>query len=108
VTKIPKTIVASLLENAFFYSAYAADKLVSLEVRSGKAEHTIIVSDRGSGIRPEQQEKIFEMFYRGHELSSGNGLGLYMVKSALEKINGKISLESEPGKYSIFRVVIPQ
>jgi ligand-binding sensor domain-containing protein/signal transduction histidine kinase len=105
---ILKTILASLLENAFFYSANAADKTVTLEVKSLSKEYIIVVSDHGAGVRPDQQEKIFEMFYRGHELSTGNGLGLYMVKSALEKVNGRISLESEPPKYSIFQVVIPK
>jgi signal transduction histidine kinase len=44
------------------------------------------------------------MFYRGHELSTGNGLGLYLVKNALTRINGEIKLETEEGKFSRFIV----
>jgi ligand-binding sensor domain-containing protein/signal transduction histidine kinase len=102
------TILISMLENAFFYSAQSPDKTVTLEVNQHANDYLITVSDRGPGVRADLQEKIFEMFYRGHEFSTGNGLGLYMVKSVLEKINGRIVLESIEGKFAIFRVYIPK
>jgi signal transduction histidine kinase len=46
------------------------------------------------------------MFFRGSELSKGNGLGLYLVKCALEKIEGNIEVESEEGAFSKFNVVL--
>ena len=47
------------------------------------------------------------MFYRGHPDSNGSGLGLFIVKNALEKIKGKIRFVSEPGNGTVFYVSIP-
>jgi ligand-binding sensor domain-containing protein/signal transduction histidine kinase len=102
------TILISLLENAFFYNTKSIDQTVTLDIKQVKSECIISVSDKGPGVRPDLQEKIFQMFYRGHEFSTGNGLGLYMVKSVLDKINGRIVLESIEGEFAIFRVYIPQ
>ncbi len=47
------------------------------------------------------------MFYRASEKSQGSGLGLYIVKETLEKLNGKISVDSQPGKGSEFKIEVP-
>lgn len=67
----------------------------------------IWVEDNGEGIAREYQERIFEMFYRGSNTSTGSGLGLYITKEAVEKLNGKIELTSEAGKGSTFTIMIP-
>lgn len=54
----------------------------------------IQVIDNGTGISPSERDRIFEMFYRGSEKSIGNGLGLFMVKKALEILDGTIQIES--------------
>ncbi|HEY8935524.1 MAG TPA: two-component regulator propeller domain-containing protein [Cyclobacteriaceae bacterium] len=102
-----RIILTNLLDNAFFFTDKAADKRVLLDVRKNHSAIIISVSDQGPGIRSDVKGKIFTMFYRGHELSTGNGLGLYLVKSALEKIHGKIEVETEEGKYSRFIVKLP-
>lgn len=68
---------------------------------------TISVADNGSGIPEELHEKVFEMFYRGSNQSRGSGLGLYIVKKSLEKLNGEITLISEVGKGTTVNVRIP-
>lgn len=68
---------------------------------------TIAVEDNGQGIPEEFCEKIFRMFFRGNPVSSGSGLGLYIAKDAVEKMNGKISVISTPGKGSTFVVELP-
>ncbi|HPH45757.1 MAG TPA: ATP-binding protein, partial [Chryseolinea sp.] len=60
----------------------------------------------GAGIRSDIKNKIFTMFFRGHVNSTGNGLGLYLVKGALDKIDGKITLDTESGKYSRFTITL--
>jgi signal transduction histidine kinase len=70
-------------------------------------ETGIIVKDNGIGISKENQEKIFDMFYRVSENSVGSGLGLYIVKEIVEKLDGKIEVESEPGKGTAFSIHIP-
>ncbi len=101
---ILKTILVSLLENAFFFSSSSANKKVALVIKESNNEYILEVKDFGAGINSEQKEKIFQMFYRGHELSTGNGLGLYMLKSALDKINARVEVVSEEGKFSVFIV----
>ena len=50
-------------------------------------------------------EKIFDMYFRGNECSKGNGLGLYIVKKAAEKLNGRVTLE--PTENTSFIVTLP-
>ena len=102
-----KIILENLLENAVFFKK---TKKVEIEItlRSSRRAIIIGVEDNGLGILKEQQEKIFEMFYRGSEKSKGNGLGLYLVRRAVHKLNGEISVESEEGKYSCFTISMPK
>ena len=67
----------------------------------------ILLEDNGIGIAEKDLEKIFEMFYRGSKQSSGSGLGLYIVKETTEKLGAKITVESQKGIGSTFRLVIP-
>jgi signal transduction histidine kinase len=67
----------------------------------------ISVADNGIGILPELQEKVFGMFFRATEKSSGSGLGLYIVKEIVDKMNGKISLKSQFGEHTNFLISIP-
>jgi len=69
------------------------------------------VEDTGIGISKEQQKYIFDKFRQVDEMSvrpySGTGLGLSITKKLVEKLNGNISMESEPGKGTIFRIIFP-
>jgi signal transduction histidine kinase len=67
----------------------------------------IKVEDNGQGIDPALQERVFDMYFRGNERSKGNGLGLYIVKKAVEKLNGAIELTSAIGKGSTLKIVLP-
>jgi two-component system, OmpR family, sensor histidine kinase ArlS len=66
--------------------------------------------DRGIGIEPQEQKNIFEPFYRGRNTSEvkGHGIGLSLVKNIIQVHNGTITLESEPGKGSVFTLNLPQ
>lgn len=100
-------LLGNLLENAFFFSADANNKMVHLNIHANTENTIITVKDHGPGINPVLKDKIFDMFYRGSVLSSGNGLGLYLVKCALKKINGSIDLETKEGSYSSFSITLP-
>jgi len=65
------------------------------------------VKDNGQGIDPAYQSHIFDMYFRANYLSKGNGLGLYIVKKAVEKLEGKIFFESQLGKGTEFKIVLP-
>ena len=104
--KLLSIILLNLLENAFFYSSFAENKQVDLHFKQEDNRITIVVQNYGPGIKPEVKDKVFNMFYRGNELSTGNGLGLYLVKSAAERLNGTTDLESEL-YFTSFKVVLP-
>ncbi|WP_375559208.1 sensor histidine kinase [Bernardetia sp. OM2101] len=101
-------IFNNLISNAFRYSDAQKDKRflkIYGEVKQEKA--CIFIEDNGIGISEEHQQKIFEMFYRASENSQGSGLGLYILKETLEKIQGTIKVSSEVGKGTSFYLEFP-
>jgi signal transduction histidine kinase len=68
----------------------------------------IEVEDNGIGIPKDRQSKIFDMFFQAHENSVGSGLGLYIVKETIEKIGGKIRVESTDKEGARFQVELPE
>ncbi|MDN5201725.1 two-component regulator propeller domain-containing protein [Fulvivirgaceae bacterium BMA10] len=102
-----KIIFENLFENAITFRNEVNPKII---ISLATDEHTFVMKmeDNGLGIESEFQNKIFEMFFRGSEVSKGNGLGLYLVKKAIDKLQGKIIVESEEGKYSSFSISIPK
>ena len=68
----------------------------------------IAVQDNGKGISSDQQEKVFDIFFTGtNGRSIGTGIGLHIVKEAIAKLDGTISLESTEGVGSKFIIKIP-
>jgi signal transduction histidine kinase len=107
-----KEVVSNLLQNAVKYTDRG-----SISVRIGNANIAdsvmIEVQDTGMGISEQNLTSIFEPFMQVHKTSSENsrggiGLGLSIVKKHLDQINGTISVESELGKGSLFRIVLPR
>jgi signal transduction histidine kinase len=100
-------VVTNLLTNAM---KYGEGKPVMVEVRpSGVGAAVLSVSDRGIGIAPEDQERIFGRFERAVSASSvgGLGLGLYIVKKIVEAHGGRITVQSALGQGSTFSVTLP-
>lgn len=72
------------------------------------AEKAIIkFKDNGIGIPKNQLDKIFDMFFRASTISQGSGLGLYITKEAINKLNGTIKVDSAPGEYTNFQIDLP-
>jgi signal transduction histidine kinase len=101
-----KIILNNILTNAVIFQKKYPGAKPFIKIASIKTSDSFLirVEDNGEGIKPEQQDKIFDMFYRGHEKAMGSGLGLYIAKKAVLKINGHISVKSEYGKGSVFEV----
>lgn len=102
-------VLSNFLSNAIKYCPGCESIIVNLEEVDNMA--VCSVQDFGEGIKKDQQEKIFERFYRvtGKNLHTypGMGLGLFISKEIMERHNGKIWLKSEPGKGSIFYFSLP-
>lgn len=110
VDKIDK-VVFNLLSNACKYTEEGGEIKIALSTHSqnGHTYLSIIVSDTGKGIAPEDLDKIFTRFYTNqHWVSSEtNGIGLSLTKDLLEIHHGTISVESEIEKGTSFTVIIP-
>ena len=102
-------VIYNLGENAVKYNVENGNVLISTAKKGDAA--VLTVSDSGIGIAPEHQSRIFERFYRvdkSHsKASGGTGLGLSIVKHSVQQLGGKIELESELGKGTTIRVILP-
>jgi signal transduction histidine kinase len=102
--------VLNLLDNALKYSP--AGTKVAVTLAAGPAEAVIAVRDSGLGIGPEDRARIFEAFFRSRRAAahdpSGVGLGLRIVRHIMDAHGGRVDVESEPGKGSLFRLVFPR
>lgn len=101
-------ILNNLISNAIKYSDLAKDDpYIHISVVADEDHAEIRVADNGEGIPADAQTKIFDMFYRASRTSSGSGLGLYIVKEAVDKIGGAITVHSERSKGTEFVVQLP-
>jgi signal transduction histidine kinase len=100
-------VVQNLLANAFKFSGRGSAVLVSAHVTSDERQVQIAVSDRGIGIAPKDQEKIFTKFGQVGEKRGGTGLGLTFCKLVVEAHQGRIWVESTLGKGSTFLFTLP-
>ncbi len=101
-------LLNNLISNAIKYqNPKSSNPSVDIKISVSELETGIIVKDNGIGISRENQNKIFEMFYRVSDNNTGTGLGLYLVKEIVDKLAGKIEVESEVGKGTAFIVRFP-
>ena len=101
-------IFRNLISNAIKYR----------QINSGVSEVNIKISvdhlcadinfaDNGIGIKSSSLKRIFEMFYRATDQAEGSGIGLYIVKNAIEKLGGQIKVASAPGEGTRFHILLP-
>jgi len=100
----------NLIENAFKFTQKQSDPKIEIGYQDNNSKHTIFVKDNGIGFDMKFHDRIFEIFQRLHrsEEYEGTGVGLAMVRKAIERLNGKVWAESEVGKGSTFYIEIPK
>jgi signal transduction histidine kinase len=101
-------IMNNLISNAIKYHDPQKNRpflRITVEVDDEKA--LMIFEDNGIGIEERYLDKVFDMFFRGTEQNKGAGLGLYIVKEAIDKLRGKISIQSKVGEGALFAIEVP-
>jgi signal transduction histidine kinase len=103
-----RTILSNLISNSFkYYNPNVSQPFVEIIIRVDFIKASILVRDNGIGIEDAHQEKIFNMFFRGTTRSTGTGLGLFIVKSMVDRLNGNLEIESVKNEGTSFYVTIP-
>ncbi len=103
-----KQVFANLIDNAVKYTQH--NKEAKIVIGYSPQKNAYFVKDNGIGIQPSAQKKIFKLFQRSSAALKnfeGEGIGLALVKKIVKKHNGKIFIDSELDKYSIFYIQLP-
>ena len=101
-----KQLLVNLVQNGVDAIRGPGEIAIEAAPRDGNAV-TITVRDTGRGIAPEHLSKIFEPFFTTKEMGKGTGLGLAIAYGVVKMHSGDITVESEPGKGTTFRVTLP-
>jgi signal transduction histidine kinase len=103
-----KMIISNLISNAIKYSDGRKPQMtISIKTMEFQNNIVIEVADNGIGIDKKHLEKIYDMFFVGTNTSNGSGLGLYILKQNVEKLNGRVEVQSEIHVGTKFTVFIP-
>ena len=97
-------VISNLLDNALKHTKYGS---IRIGYKLNSKDIEIYVADTGNGISPQKLDAIFNRFVKANENVQGAGLGLSICKMLVEKMGGKISVESELGKGSTFKFTLP-
>ncbi len=101
-------VMSNLISNAIkYHNTEQGAPFIIIKAIANDSSIFISIEDNGCGINEAYISSIFEMFKRATDTSDGSGLGLYIVKKALEKLNGKITVESQQGVGTKFLIELP-
>lgn len=101
------TVIENLISNAIKYQKKdRVNKYIKVSGKTTPDKLHLLIEDNGVGIAPEYHQKIFEMFYHLPGNKSGTGIGLYIVKEIIEKLEGSIYIHSENGEGTSFELNI--
>ena len=104
-----RQVLVNLLDNAIKYSPDGGD--VTVELDGGQGRVRLAVRDRGLGVPPGEQERIFEKFYRLDPALTrgvgGSGLGLFISRELVSRMGGNLTVRSQPGQGAAFVVDLP-
>ncbi|MBZ0244442.1 MAG: HAMP domain-containing histidine kinase [Cyclobacteriaceae bacterium] len=105
-----KIILNNLISNAIKFHRIDTNPkpIIKIKREANLKNDVISVEDNGRGIESEYTEKVFEMFFRGTEEVPGSGLGLYILKEIVNRLNGEVNLKSEVGKETTFTITLPR
>ncbi len=99
-------MLENLLDNVVCFCPENPEAFLEITLTGNSTR--IIITDNGPGMTPELTARIFDMYYRGSELSKGPGLGLYIVKKLVKSLSGSIRVKSKPGAGTTFEIMLPE
>ncbi len=102
-----KVILNNIISNSIRYRN-GRDPVINVHVKIADRKAFVEIEDNGRGIPNEHLPKVCQMFYRATDDGAGSGLGLYIVKETIDKLQGSITIESEEGQGTTVRLVIPE
>jgi len=103
-----RLILSNVLKNSFDYADLRkSERILSIQLVVHPDKSIIEVFDNGMGIKSIHLEKVFDMFYRGTNVSTGSGMGLYTTREAVIALGGIITLNSEYGIGTSVRIELP-
>lgn len=102
-----KVILNNILSNAIRYRN-GKDPVIEVAIEIDDSRAILAIKDNGKGIDKEHLPNLCKMFYRATDDGAGSGLGLYIVKETVDKLNGNINIESELGKGTTVKLEIPE
>ncbi|MCB9230286.1 MAG: tetratricopeptide repeat protein [Bacteroidia bacterium] len=100
-------MLQNVLENSVAFRKPGGKTLISIEVKARKEGADLIIRDNGIGINAKVLDKMMEMFQRGTELSQGNGLGLFVARKFVLKLQGEMKILSEENQFTQVEVSLP-
>lgn len=103
-----RTILQNLIENSIKYQDYNREPQLLIDLEQTGKTTSITIEDNGVGIDPSIHDRIFDMYFKTSDARDGAGLGLYLVKKAVEKLDGKMSVKSSPGQGTRFTLSFAQ
>jgi signal transduction histidine kinase len=102
-----KVILNNIISNAIRYRN-GRDPVIKVNVEVTEKGAQVSIEDNGKGIAKEHLNHVFRMFYRATDDGAGSGLGLYIVKETIDKLNGSIKIDSIEGKGTTVQLMIPE
>jgi signal transduction histidine kinase len=105
--KLLHLILNNLMDNAIKYRRQTDDSFVSVTVQDYMHGVQISVEDNGVGFTSDIRDNIFNMFNKGNYNTEGNGLGLYVVKNAVDRLGGYIEMSCDESPRTTFTMFIP-
>ncbi|MFZ6011000.1 MAG: sensor histidine kinase, partial [Bacteroidota bacterium] len=102
-----KVILNNIISNSIRYRN-GRDPVIKVDIEVREQLVKLAIEDNGKGIAKEHLENVCRMFYRATDDGAGSGLGLYIVKEAIDKLNGSIDIESEEGHGTTVKLQIPE
>ncbi len=99
-------ILNNIISNSIRYRN-GKDPVIKVNIKVDEQKAKLSIEDNGKGIAKEHLSNVCKMFYRATDDGAGSGLGLYIVKEAIDKLNGSIKIDSKEGRGTTVNLEIP-